>query len=172
MSLAEETIANAFECGFKLLRLREPQELAQIQTNPCAVPLANINAEAAVMMMVVVMVMMVVMTMPVRPRNNAVIAVMVVMMMMMVVVLRDLFSALCLCRGDPRVIHLQRIQCIRNRLQEVAITGRWCVLCSFGNGRLGSVQCRQRSRSAQKPSNFLIHLFSSCWPQPKHTASA
>jgi hypothetical protein len=121
-------------------------------------PLANINAEAAVMMMVVVMVMMmVVMTMPVRPRNNAVIAVMVVMMV--VVVLRDLFSALCLCRGDPRVIHLQRIQWIRNRLQEVAITGRWCVLCSFGNGRLGSVQCRERSCCAQKPSNFLIHLF-------------
>ena len=33
MSLAEETIANTFECGFKLLRLREPQELAQIQTD-------------------------------------------------------------------------------------------------------------------------------------------
>jgi hypothetical protein len=33
MSLAEETIANMFECGVKLLRLREPQELAQIQTD-------------------------------------------------------------------------------------------------------------------------------------------
>jgi hypothetical protein len=33
MSLAEETIANTFECDFKLLRLREPQELAQIQTD-------------------------------------------------------------------------------------------------------------------------------------------
>jgi len=33
MSLAEETIANTFECGVKLLRLREPQELAQIQTD-------------------------------------------------------------------------------------------------------------------------------------------
>lgn len=33
MSLAEETIANMFECGIKLLRLREPQELAQIQTD-------------------------------------------------------------------------------------------------------------------------------------------
>jgi hypothetical protein len=33
MSLAEETIANTLECGFKLLRLREPQELAQIQTD-------------------------------------------------------------------------------------------------------------------------------------------
>jgi hypothetical protein len=33
MSLAEETIANTFECAFKLLRLREPQELAQIQTD-------------------------------------------------------------------------------------------------------------------------------------------
>ncbi len=33
MFLAEETIANMFECGVKLLRLREPQELAQIQTD-------------------------------------------------------------------------------------------------------------------------------------------
>jgi hypothetical protein len=33
MSLAEETISNTFDCGFKLLRLREPQELAQIQTD-------------------------------------------------------------------------------------------------------------------------------------------
>jgi hypothetical protein len=33
MSLAEETIANTFVCGVKLLRLREPEELAQIQTD-------------------------------------------------------------------------------------------------------------------------------------------
>jgi hypothetical protein len=33
MSLAEETIANTFVCGVKLLRLREPQELVQIQTD-------------------------------------------------------------------------------------------------------------------------------------------
>jgi hypothetical protein len=33
ISLAEETIANTFECGVKLLRVREPQELAQIQTD-------------------------------------------------------------------------------------------------------------------------------------------
>jgi hypothetical protein len=121
--------------------------------------LTNINPEATVMMMMVVVMVMMIVT----PRDNAVIAVMmVVVMMVMVIILRDLVSTLRLCRGDPRVIYLQRIQCIRNRLQEVAITGRWCVLCSFGNGRLGSVQCRQRSRSAQKPSNFLIHLFSSC----------
>ena len=33
ISLAEETIANTFECSIKLLRLREPQELAEIQTD-------------------------------------------------------------------------------------------------------------------------------------------
>jgi hypothetical protein len=33
MSLAQETIANTFECGFILLRLKEPQELAQTQTD-------------------------------------------------------------------------------------------------------------------------------------------
>ncbi len=33
MSLAEETISNTFDCGFKLARLREPQELAQLQTD-------------------------------------------------------------------------------------------------------------------------------------------
>jgi hypothetical protein len=33
MSLAEETIANTLDCGVKLLRLREPQELTQIHTD-------------------------------------------------------------------------------------------------------------------------------------------
>jgi hypothetical protein len=33
MSLAEETISNTFDCGSKLLRLKDPQELAQIQTD-------------------------------------------------------------------------------------------------------------------------------------------
>jgi hypothetical protein len=31
MSFAEETLSNAFDCGSKMLRLREPQELAQVQ---------------------------------------------------------------------------------------------------------------------------------------------
>jgi hypothetical protein len=73
-------------------------------------------------MMMVMMVMMVVVTMQVTRWDNAVIAVMVVVMVM--VVLRDLFSALRLCRSDARVINLQRIQCIGNWLQKVAITGR------------------------------------------------
>jgi hypothetical protein len=121
-------------------------------------------------MMMVMMVMMVVVTMQVTRWDNAVIAVMV-MMMVVVVVLRDLFSTLRLCRGDPRVIYLQRIQCIRNRLQEIAITGQWRVLCRFGNGGLCGAHCGQCSRSAQKTGDLLIHLFSSWWPQPKHTAS-
>jgi hypothetical protein len=62
------------------------------------------------MMMVVVMM---VVTMQVTRWDYAVIAVMV--MMVVVVVLRDLFAALRLCCGDPRVIYLQRIQCVRNR---------------------------------------------------------
>jgi hypothetical protein len=33
MSLAEETISNTFDCSSKLLRLKDPQELAQIQTD-------------------------------------------------------------------------------------------------------------------------------------------
>jgi hypothetical protein len=131
--------------------------------------LTNINPEPAVMMMV--MMMMMVVTMQVTRWDNAVIAVMVmVMVMMMVVVLRDLFSSLRLCRGDPRVIYLQRIQCIRNRLKEIAITGRWRVLCRFGNGGLCGAHCGQCGRSAQKTGDLLIHLFSSWWPQPKHTA--
>ena len=32
ISLAEETLSNTFDCGFKLVRLSEPQELAQLQT--------------------------------------------------------------------------------------------------------------------------------------------
>jgi hypothetical protein len=118
--------------------------------------LTNINAEAAVMMVVVVVVMM---TMPVRRSDNAVIAVMVVVMMVMVV-LRDLLGALRLCRSDARIIYLQRIQCIRNRLQEITITGRWRVLRRLGNGGLCGAHCRQCSRSAQKPGDLLIHLFS------------
>ena len=31
MSFSEETLSNAFDCGSKMLRLREPQELAQVQ---------------------------------------------------------------------------------------------------------------------------------------------
>jgi hypothetical protein len=76
---------------------------------------------------VVVMMMMVVVAMRVRHRDNAVIAVMVVVMMVVVrVILRDLFSAWRSCRGYARVIHLQRIQCIGNWLQEVAI---WLAAC-------------------------------------------
>jgi hypothetical protein len=103
----------------------------------------------------------VVVTMPVRQRDNAVIAVMVVvMMMMMVVILRDLFSALRLCRSDARVIHLQRIQCIRNRLQEIATTGRWRVLCRFGNGGLCGAHCRQCAAAApNSPAIFLSICF-------------
>jgi hypothetical protein len=120
--------------------------------------LTNVNPEAAVMM--VMMVMMVVVTMQVtRWDNNAVIAVVVVMM---VVILRDLFSALRFCRSDARIIHLQRIQCIGNWLQKVAITRRSRVLCRFSNGGLCGAHCRQCSRSAQKPGDLLIHLFSSC----------
>jgi hypothetical protein len=121
--------------------------------------LTNINAEAAVMMVVVMVVVVVVMTMPVRRSDNAVIAVMVVVMMVMVV-LRDLLGALRLCRSDARIIYLQRIQCIRNRLQEITITGRWRVLRRLGNGGLCGAHCRQCSRSAQKPGDLLIHLFS------------
>ena len=33
MSLAERTVANTLDCGFKMARLREPQELVQIQTD-------------------------------------------------------------------------------------------------------------------------------------------
>jgi hypothetical protein len=36
--------------------------------------------------------------------------------MMVMMILRDLFSALRLCRSDARVVHLQRIQRIRNWL--------------------------------------------------------
>jgi hypothetical protein len=121
--------------------------------------LTNINAEAAVMMVVVMVVVVVMMTMPVRRSDNAVIAVMVVVMMVMVV-LRDLLGALRLCRSDARIIYLQRIQCIRNRLQEITITGRWRVLRRLGNGGLCGAHCRQCSRSAQKPGDLLIHLFS------------
>jgi hypothetical protein len=32
---------------------------------------------------------------------------------------------------------------------------------------LCGAHCRQCSRSAQKPGDLLIHLFSPCWPQPK-----
>jgi hypothetical protein len=107
------------------------------------------------MMMMVVMMMMMA-AMRVRHRDNAVIAVMVVMMMV-VVVLRDLFSALRSCRGYARVIHLQRIQCIGNWLKKFAITGRWHILCRFGNGGLCGAHCGQRSRGTQKPS-FFGHL--------------
>jgi hypothetical protein len=33
MSLSEETLSNTFEYGVKLVRLREPQEFAQVQTD-------------------------------------------------------------------------------------------------------------------------------------------
>jgi hypothetical protein len=33
MSLSEETISNTFDYGVKLMRLREPQEFAQVQTD-------------------------------------------------------------------------------------------------------------------------------------------
>jgi hypothetical protein len=122
------------------------------------------------MMVMMMMVMMVVVTMQVTRWDNAIIAVMVVVMMM-VVILRDLFSALRLCRSNARVIHLQRIQCIGNWLQKLAITARWRVLCRFGNGGLCGAHCRQCSRSAQKPGNFLIHLFSPYWPQSEPRAA-
>jgi hypothetical protein len=32
MSNAEETMSNTFDCGFKMLRVREPQELVLVQT--------------------------------------------------------------------------------------------------------------------------------------------
>jgi len=32
LSLAEETMSNTFDCGFKMLRAREPQEFVQVQT--------------------------------------------------------------------------------------------------------------------------------------------
>jgi hypothetical protein len=109
-----------------------------------------------VVMIIAVMVVMMVM----------IIAVMMVVVMVMVVILRDLFSALRLPRGGPRVIYLQRIQRIGNWFQKVAITGR-CVLCGCGNSGLCAAHCRQRGRSAQKRGDLLIHLFSSWWPQPK-----
>ena len=98
--------------------------------------------------------------------------VMIITAMMVVVILRDLFFALRLRRGGPRVIYLQRIQRIGNWLQKVAITGRWRVLCGCGNGGLCAAHCRQRSRSAQKRGDLLVHLLSSWWPQRsrKHTA--
>jgi hypothetical protein len=123
-------------------------------------------------MMVMMMMVVVVVVMIVGPWDNAVIAVMVVVMvvMMMVEILRDPLSALCLCRSDTGVIHLQRIQCIWNGLQKVAITNRWR-LYRFGNARLCGAHCRQRSCSAQKPGNFLIHLFSPYWPQSEPRAA-
>jgi hypothetical protein len=33
ISLAEETLSNTFDCGVRLMRLKEPQELAQAQTD-------------------------------------------------------------------------------------------------------------------------------------------
>jgi hypothetical protein len=33
MSLAERTLSNTLDCGFKMARLREPQELVQVQTD-------------------------------------------------------------------------------------------------------------------------------------------
>ena len=33
MSLAERTISNTLDCGFKMARLKEPQELVQVQTD-------------------------------------------------------------------------------------------------------------------------------------------
>ncbi len=33
MSLAEQTLSNTFDCGISVLRLKEPQELAQVQTD-------------------------------------------------------------------------------------------------------------------------------------------
>jgi hypothetical protein len=106
-----------------------------------------------------------------------IIAVMVVMMVMIiavmvvVVILRDLFSALRLRRGGPRVIYLQRIQRIGNWFQKVAITGRWRVLCGCGNSGLCAAHCRQRSRSAQKRGDLLIHLFPPGGRSRKHTTS-
>jgi hypothetical protein len=32
LSLAEETMSNTFDCGFRMLRVREPQEFVQVQT--------------------------------------------------------------------------------------------------------------------------------------------
>ena len=97
--------------------------------------------------------------------------VVVMMVMVMVVILRDLFSALRLPRGGPRVIYLQRIQCIGNWLQKVAIAGRWRVLCGCGNSGLCAAHCRQRSRSAQKRGDLLIHLFPPGGRSRKHTTS-
>jgi hypothetical protein len=121
--------------------------------------LANINAETAAVVMVVMMMMMVVVMMIVRPpRDDAVIAVMVVMVMVMVVkILRELLPALRLLCGEARVIRLQGIQRIRNRLQEVAIAGGRRALRRFRNGGLRGAHCRQRRRSAQKPGDLFIH---------------
>jgi hypothetical protein len=33
MSLAERTLSNTLDCGFKMARLREPQEVVQVQTD-------------------------------------------------------------------------------------------------------------------------------------------
>jgi len=33
MSLAERTLSNTLDCGFKMARLREPQEFVQVQTD-------------------------------------------------------------------------------------------------------------------------------------------
>jgi len=33
MSLAERTVSNTLDCGFKMARLREPQEFVQVQTD-------------------------------------------------------------------------------------------------------------------------------------------
>ncbi len=33
MSLAEKTVSNTLDCGFKMARLREPQEIMQVQTD-------------------------------------------------------------------------------------------------------------------------------------------
>ena len=110
--------------------------------------LANINAETAAVVMVVMMMMVVVMMIVRPPRDDAVIAVMVVMVMV-VKILRELLPALRLLCGEARVIRLQGIQRIRNRLQEVAIAGGRRALRRFRNGGLRGAHCRQRRRSAQ-----------------------
>ena len=74
------------------------------------------------------MVMMVVVTMQVTRWDNAVIAVMMVVMVMMVmvVILRDLFSALRLCRSDAR--HPSSTHLVHRELAPEA-RDNWSVVC-------------------------------------------
>ena len=115
--------------------------------------LANVNVEPVVVMMVV----MVMIAPEIPPRHHPEKAV-VMVMMVMVIELRQLhwllLSRIC---GDPRIVNLQCVQRIWNRLQEVSVSGdRRGSLCGLGC-RLRGMQCSERRCGAKQSSDFPIH---------------